>query len=103
MRHAIEQGSQDARVSGVEVLPELFFGYALFVGDVFQGQEDRSVGEIRPPDDIFNAVENNRPHRIEQRLVLVGVKLSRRKSAAGRKSAQRVRNPVGHFRDVVEN
>src|SRR5262249_42704020 len=90
MRHAIEQGSQDVRVNGVEVLPELFFGFALFVGDIFQGQEYRPVGEIGSSNDVFDAVENNRPHRVEQRLIPGGTSLSRGNPAAGREPAQSV-------------
>jgi hypothetical protein len=50
-------------------------------------QKDGAVRQIRPRDDVFDAVQNGRPGSLKQNLVLLGVELADRKAAAARKAA----------------
>src|SRR6267154_2013042 len=88
---------------GLEVGPELQLGLALVLRDVLEVQEDRTVGEIRTDHDVFDAVEDHRTHGIEQSLVLIGIKLSGGKAAAGGEATQSVGNPIRHARYVIES
>ena len=49
-----------------------------------EGEENGPVGEVGSGDNVLNAVENHRARGVEQNLVLVGVELAYRETAARR-------------------
>ena len=67
-----------------------------------QGQENRAVGQIRPADDILDAIQEDRARRLKQHLVLVGVELPHREAAAAREPTERVGEPGRQAGEVVE-
>ena len=77
-------------------------GAAPFLRDRLQREEHGTVGEIGPRHDVLDAVQDHRPGGVEQYLVLVGVKLAHREAAAGGQPTERVGNPGGQARHVVE-
>jgi hypothetical protein len=71
--------------------------------NVRQGQKDGAVRQIRPRDDVFDAVQNGRPGSLKQNLVLVGLELADRKAAAARKAAQGIGDPMWKIGQIVES
>jgi hypothetical protein len=55
--------------------------------DVGQGQEDRTVRQIRPGDDVLNAIENRGARGLKKRFIGVRVELADRKAAPARQPA----------------
>src|SRR6516162_4324408 len=82
--------------------PKLPFGASAAVGDGWQCQEKRSIGEVWPADDILNAVEKNRARRLKQYLVCVGVELAQPEARARGEPAKRVRERVRQAGQIVE-
>jgi hypothetical protein len=51
---------------------------------------------------VLDPVEDHGARRIEQNFILIGVKLPHREAASRGKAAQRVGNPGGQARHIVE-
>ena len=66
-------------------------------------QKHGAIGEVGPRHDVLDAVQDHRPGRVEQHLVLIGVKLAHREAAARREPTERVGNPRRQARHVVES
>ena len=77
-------------------------GSAAFLRDRLQRQEHGAIGEVGPRHDVLDAVQDHRPGGVEQYFVLIGIKLAHREAAAGGEPAERVGNPGGQARHVVE-
>jgi len=61
------------------------------VGDGWQCQEKRSIGEVWSVDDILNAIEKNRARCLKQHLVCVGVELAQPEARARGETTKRIR------------
>jgi hypothetical protein len=59
-RRSVEQRSQEPRSRDLEVTPNLPLGASATVSDGRQGQEKGAIGEVRPADDILDAIEKKR-------------------------------------------
>ena len=79
----------------LELLPQLPLGAPMLLGNRRQCQKNRAVGEIGPADDILDAIEKDRPRRLKEHLVGVGVQLAQPKACAGREPAKLVRQHMG--------
>ena len=74
-----------------------------FLGDRLQREEHGAIGQIGPRNDVLDPVEDHGPGGVEQHLILVGIELAHSKSAAGGKTAKRVRYPRRQARHIVES
>jgi hypothetical protein len=91
MRGGVEQRSKKARARDLEVTPKLPLGASAMVGDGCQRQEKGAIGEVRPADDILDAIEKNRACGLKQHLVCVRVELAQPEARASGEPAKRVR------------
>jgi hypothetical protein len=73
------------------VSPKLPLGASASVGDGWQCQEKRTIGEVGPADGILDAIEEGRPCGLKQHLVCVRVELAQPEARAAGEPAKRIR------------
>ena len=61
----IEQGAEDAGPRYLELAPKLVLRPALRLCNGCQGQKNRAVAQIRPTDDVLDAVQEDRARRVK--------------------------------------
>jgi hypothetical protein len=98
----VQQRTEDARLREFELPPDVTFRTPMGVMEIRQGQKDRTVREVWPGDDIFNAIENCGAGGLEQRFIGVGIELADCKAAPARQSAQCIGGVGGNVGQVVE-
>ena len=81
--HRVEQHTKQSRAFSIKCRPQFRLGPASFLRDGFERQEHGTVGKVGPRHNLLDAVQDHRTGRVEQHLVLIGVKLSNGETSAG--------------------
>src|SRR5262249_14843289 len=89
----IEQRAEDLWPAAVKFVLQRLVGLTALLRYGIERQEDCSVGQVRSVNKVLDPVEHRRPLYVENLLFVVGIKPPRRKPAAGRQSAQGIREP----------
>jgi hypothetical protein len=59
LRYCVEKGAKDARALGLKCRPQFLLGPTALLGNRFEREKQRAVGEVRPRDDVLDAVEDS--------------------------------------------
>ncbi len=95
------QCPQDPRLSRDRLRLELLFGEPVLLLDHRQRHDQRARQEVGTAREIVDTVDAERPKRLEDPRLAVGVERTRRESAPGRHSAEGVTQPPRHPGEVV--
>jgi hypothetical protein len=98
----LQQCPQDAGSRDFELAPDFLFRASCRFMDVGEGQKDRTIRQVRPRDDVLDAIENRGARGLKQHLIGVGVELADRKAAAACQSAQGIGGVSWNVGQVVE-
>src|SRR5262249_26228211 len=82
MHDHVEDSAENLRLVFFERRPELQLRLSRQFWHRLQHEKYPSVCEIRSADNIFHAVQDQRPHGIEQHFIAIAVELARCESAA---------------------
>src|SRR5262249_13950971 len=102
MYRCIEQGAEDAGPRNFELAPQLALRAPLRFPNWRQSQKDRPVAQIRPLDSLLAPLKKNRARRFKQSLLLSGEERTDGETPAGREPAERVGEPIGQAREIIE-
>src|SRR5262249_9326893 len=89
----VKQGAQYARSRALELTPKLALRAPVLLPNWLQRQKNAAVGQVAPADDVRDAVHQRGAGGLNQDLVIVGIELTHRKTAAARQATQRIRHP----------
>jgi hypothetical protein len=67
------EGAEHAGPRDLELAPQLALKASLRLSNRRQGQKNRPVAEIRPADHLLNPIQENRPRRFKQHLLVIGM------------------------------
>src|SRR6516164_6901098 len=98
----VEQGAQDAGARDIEFAPKLGLRSPLRLIDRGQGEEECTLGQIRPANHVLDTVQQDRPCRLKQYLLVIRVELPHSEAAAACESTKRVRKPKREAGEIVE-
>ena len=94
----IEQRAEDDGPLRFECRHQLIFRVAPFFGERREMDGHGAIGKVGPIGKRGNAVEHDRPRRVENRLAAVGMQHACREAAPRRQPAQRISKPSRHAR-----
>src|SRR4051794_28145807 len=103
-RHnGVEQCSKDSRLSLFEFAPESTLVAAHFRLYVEEIDDQCTIKKIGPRSaEVWNRIEHQRTCRVEDRLIMIAIKLPAPKAAAGRQTAGGIGQFVRQVAQIIE-
>jgi hypothetical protein len=95
VRRHVEQSAQDEWSRLLERAPKFGLRPALRVPDRCQRKKNCAVGQIRPADNILDAVQENRARGLEQHFLVIRIELPYGEAATACEATECVRGPSG--------